>query len=97
MIKKIIKVQVELAKNHGIYGFAIYYNLENKKEINYILDNLAFNKFPFLLIWNNSNLENLFNKPKKQTLNKRQLYDKSLIILIKNMQKYLNKEIYIKN
>ena len=56
-----IKKQIKLAKNHGIFGFAInYYWFSGKKlfddPINIFLENKDIN-FPFFLIWKNDKYE----------------------------------------
>ena len=53
-LERLIKKQTELAKNHGIYGFAIYFNLSNFSYYNKIIT-FFLNKiiFPFFLIWRN--------------------------------------------
>ena len=68
--------------------------MEFKKETNYILEKLIYESinYPFLLIWNNENLDNIFNI----SLDKQQLYVKSINLLFKNIKKYLIEEIYIK-
>ena len=53
----LIKKQVELAKNHGIFGFGIVYNLIKEQKfdeeiINLFLNN-NMNNFPFFIIFNN--------------------------------------------
>jgi len=76
----LIRQQINLAKNHGIYGFAIYFNFCYLKETIFILEKLS-NKdfyFPFFLIWNNEELENLLNNSKKDLLTTQKLYCKSL-------------------
>lgn len=65
-----IKKQVELARNHGIYGFAIYYYWNRgekvlEKPLVLYLDNKDIN-FPFLLIWVNNFFNNKYNKRKKK-------------------------------
>ena len=56
---EIIKKQVELAKSHGIFGFAIYYYwFSGKIFYENVLDIYLNNKdidFPFFLIWKNEN------------------------------------------
>ena len=57
------KKQIQLAKNHGIYGFAIYYHgMTNIPEgpLNILINNNEIN-FPFLLIWENNNLQEMIN------------------------------------
>ena len=56
-----IKKQIKLAKNHGIYGFGIYFYWFNgkilfQKTLNIFLENEKIN-FPFFLIWKNENYE----------------------------------------
>ena len=96
-LSELIKKQIDLAKKHGLYGFAIYFRLDYCLEINFILETLA-NKdfyFPFFLIWNNEELENKLNNSKNNLLNKQKLYCKTLEIFIKTIKKYLILEIYI--
>ena len=61
----LFKEQVNLAKSHGIFGFAIYYIYEYSKEDYKLLDLFLENKslnFSFLIIWNNTNFDkNLLN------------------------------------
>jgi hypothetical protein len=93
----IIRNQIVLAKNHGIYGFAIYYNLDYSEKINKIL-NILIDKeinFPFFLIWKNEYKEGK-NKSKNNLLYKEKFYKILLDIFIKNAKKYMVKEIYIK-
>ena len=77
-----IMKQIELAKNHGIYGFGIYYYWFSgkklfEKTIDFFLENKSIN-FPFFLIWKNENF-------------KRKIYQSNNIILIK--QKYAKDDI----
>ena len=56
ILRILIKKQVELAKNHGIFGFGIVYNLVkeqkfNEEIINYFLGNM--DNFPFFIIFDN--------------------------------------------
>ena len=86
---EIIKKQVELAKSHGIFGFAIYYYWSSGK-IFYenVLDIYLNNKdidFPFFLIWKNGNYS-------KNDLN----IIKDSECFIKDIMKYLNDSRYIK-
>ena len=75
---------------------AIYYNLDNSKKINKIL-NILIDKeinFPFFLIWKNENIERSISN--NNLLYKENLLKIILDIFIKNIKKYLIKEIYIK-
>ena len=81
-IEKLIERQTKLAKNHGIYGFAIYFDLFYNNYYHYILS--SFNKldFPFFLIWKNDEHTNI---------------NKNIIqILINNIQQFLIHDNYIK-
>lgn len=92
----LIRKQIDLAKSHGIYGFAIYFKVNYCLEITFILEKLAQKDFyfPFFLIWNNEELENKLNS-KNDLLNKQRLYYKTLELFIKKIKKYLILEIYI--
>ena len=81
-IEKLIERQTKLAKNHGIYGFATYFDLFYTNYYHYILS--SFNKlnFPFFLIWKNDEHKNI---------------NKNIIkILINNIQQFLIHDNYIK-
>ena len=64
---EIIKKQIDLANNHGIYGFAIYYNwiINNNNdfnnEIKLFLEKNNNNLY-FLFIWGSDDLENKYKK-----------------------------------
>ena len=84
----LFKEQVNLAKSHGIFGFAIYYIYEYSKEDYKLLDLFLENKslnFSFLIIWNNTNFDkNLLNSLEQKLDN-----------FIKNIKKYLICSNYI--
>ena len=87
-IDEIIIKQVDLAKNHGIYGFAINYIFGYKDKIyenvlNIFLNNKIIN-FPFLLNWKNENFKFLNN------------LNIELSNFMKNIKKYLISMRYIK-
>ena len=87
-IDEVISKQVDLARNHGIYGFAINYVYSYDEKIynnvfNIFLNNKKIN-FPFLLNWKNDNF-NLLNN-----------IDLELINFIKNIKKFLISKNYIK-
>ena len=93
---EIVRKKVELAMNHGIYGFCIYYNLDFSVKINNILQILQ-NKilnFPFFIIWKNENLESI--NINSNSSNTEELYLKTLDIFINNTKKYIIGESYIK-
>ena len=83
-INQLINKQIKLARNHQIYGFAIFYSPFDFNKISRITMDFFFNKikFPFFLIWRNDEINNI---------------DKySLSILINNLSKYLISSNYIK-
>ena len=80
----LIKAQVNLAKRHKIYGFAIYFNIINPDYYTKITMNIFLNKieFPFLLIWKNDEIK---------------IYDsKTIDTFIQKIKKYLIFDNYIK-
>ena len=83
-IKRLIKKQTQLAKNHGIYGFAIYFDLSKLNYYHIIISNFFVNKanFPFFLIWKNNDYENINNE--------------TLENIINNLKKYFLSDNYIK-
>ena len=87
-INDIFKEQINLAKSHGIFGFAIYYIYDYSQEyklLDFFLENNSIN-FSFLIIWNNNNFhKNLLNS-----------LEKELNIFIKNIKKYLICSNYIR-
>ena len=82
-ITRLIKAQIQLAKNHGIYGFAIFFNLfkiidYSQETINVFLNNISF---PFFFVWRNEEIENI---------------DSDIIkILFDNITKFLMSDNYI--
>jgi hypothetical protein len=95
-----MKKQVELARNHGIYGFAIYYywNYGKKvleKPLVLYLDNKEIN-FPFLLIWVNNFFNSIFDELKKGILFKDTYIDEYSKLFINDIEKYLKDRRYIK-
>ena len=81
--------QIDLAKSHGIYGFAFYYYMD-KNGYNYLLNIFIQNvniNFGFLLIWKNDNLIDNIKDDK---------YEYTLDQFIKNIKKYLLLTNYIK-
>ena len=86
---KIIKKQVELAKSHGIFGFAIYYYwLSGKIFYENVLNIYLNNKdidFPFFLIWKNEYYS-------KNTIN----IIKDSELFIKEIKKYIKDNRYIR-
>ena len=78
-IEKLVNAQVKLAREHKIYGFAIYYNLFEINKYNKITTNLFLNKisFPFFLIWKNDELDTIDIRTIKILMNNIVIYIKS--------------------
>ena len=93
----LIHEQIKLAKNHGLFGFGIMYNLSNTYKINEnslkVISDVNELNFPFFIIINNN--ENINNN---QVLLKKNLKkDKvNLYILLDNILKFFISENYIK-
>ena len=96
----IIKKQVELAKSHGIYGFAIYYYwFSGKRLLEKPLDIYLINKdirFPFLLIWVNENWTRKWDGKNNDILIKQEYKDTDPENFVKDIKKYLIDDRYIK-
>jgi hypothetical protein len=78
-IEKLVIDQVKLAREHKIYGFAIYYNLFERNKYNKITTSLFLNKisFPFFLIWKNDELDTIDIGTIKILMNNIVIYIKS--------------------
>ena len=87
-VEEVILKQVNLARNHGIYGFAINYIFNYTEKIYDNILNIFLNinkiNFPFLINWKNDNFILINNRSKE------------LVNFIKTIKKYLISEIYIK-
>ena len=95
-----IKKQIKLAKNHGIYGFAInYYWFSGKKlyeePINIFLENKEIN-FPFFLIWKNDKYQLNYEEKNRNILIENRYEPNDAIKLIEDIKKYLISIFYIK-
>ena len=95
---KILKIQAKLAKNHGIYGFGIYYYwFSGVKYYNKPLDIFFDNKdidINFLLIWINEN--SFINLIDENIDDKEEYKEEDPINFIKDIKKYLFDNRYIK-
>ena len=103
IIIKQFEEHIDLARSHGIYGFAFYYNCSTNKNISYepyniILQN-NYLKINFLLMFGNyeanvdevdKNISQIFNDIKKYIVDERyiKIYNKSVIAINND---YLNK------
>lgn len=97
-ITDIIKEQTNLAKNHGIYGFGIYYDLFGEID-NKVLDIFFENEiidFSFMIIWKNENYFKQIQILNDNILNDIELLENELNKFIKKIKKYLISKQYIK-
>jgi len=96
----IIKKQIQLARSHGIYGFAIYYYwFSGKRLLEKPLDIYLNDKnlnFPFLLIWANEHWTKKWNGLSGYILIKQEYKDKDPELFIQDIKKYLIDYRYIK-
>ena len=97
---KTIENQVKLAKNHGIYGFGIYYywfsgKIILKKPINLFLKHSHIN-FKFLLIWANENWSKRWDGRDKEILIKQEYKETDPYNFIISIKKYIIDNRYIK-
>lgn len=96
----IIKKQVALAKQHGIYGFCFYYYWFSgkrlmEKPIDIFLKNQDVN-FPFCLCWANENWTRTWDGLDKNILIAQEYHEKDPVNFIKDIKKYLDDPRYIK-
>ena len=99
-IIEFIKLQVKLAKHHGIYGFAInYYWFSGKilydEPINLLLNNKEIN-FPFFIIWKNDKYKSNYYYNNTNILIKSNFTIYDINNFIKDIKKYIISENYIK-
>ena len=99
-LPELIKEQVKLAKNHGIYGFGINYywfsgQIFYDESINIFSKNKEIN-FPYFLIWKNDNFLYHSNELEKNILITQKFKKDNLFIFIRDIKKYLLSENYIK-
>lgn len=99
-IKEVQERQVELAKNYGIYGFAIYYYwFAGKRVLEKPLDNFVENPkidFPFCLIWANENWTRRWDGHEDDVFLAQVHTPESDVEFIKDAEKYLRHPNYIK-
>ena len=94
-----IKMQVDLAKKHGVYGFAIYYYwFSGKRLLEKPLDLFLDNKdiiFHYLLIWANENWTKKWDGKEKEILISQDYNDEDPEKFIIDIKKYLIDKRYI--
>ena len=95
-----IKKQVELAKRHGIYGFCFYYYWFSGKRLMETPGDLFLKHkeidFPFCLCWANENWTRAWDGLDKDILIQQDYSKEDRKNFIKDMEKYLIDERYIK-
>lgn len=96
----VIKKQIQLAKSHGIYGFAMYYYWFSgrrllEKPVDIYFNDKSLN-FPFMLIWANHNWNRKWDGRDEEILIRQEYKDKDPDLFIKDIKKYLFDIRYIK-
>lgn len=95
-----IKKQVEIAKQHGIYGFCFYYYwFSGKRLLEKPLDILLKNpdiQFPFCLCWANENWTRTWDGLEKDILIEQKYQEKDPVNFIKDIKKYITDSRYIR-
>jgi lipopolysaccharide biosynthesis protein len=96
----VMKKQVELAKQHGIYGFCFYYYWFSgkrlmEKPIDMVLNHPEID-FPFCLCWANENWTRTWDGQEKEVLIAQEYSKKDYKNFIIDIKKYISDERYIK-
>ncbi len=98
--KEILKKQINLAKEHHVYGFCFYYYwFSGKKLMEKPIDILLKNKdldFPFCLCWANENWTRRWDGLNNEVLIEQKYEKRDPEIFIKDMKKYLVDKRYIR-
>lgn len=97
---EVLKKQVELAKQHGIYGFAMYYYWFSgerilEKPLNLLLEHKEI-RFPFMLVWANEDWTRRWDGMDKEVLIEQKYLDDDPERFIADIKKYLIDERYIR-
>ena len=96
--KSLIEKEVNLARNHGIFGFGIVYNWMSNQKLNEEIFNYFFSddmyNFPFFIIFNS--IEN-YNQKNQNSLIQHSIYcQMNINITFDKIKKYFLSENYIK-
>lgn len=97
---QILKKQAELARNHGIYAFGVYYYWFSgkrllEKPINLLLEHEEI-EFPFFLIWANENWTKKWDGENSNILIKQDYNADDSVKFILDIKKYLDNSNYMK-
>ena len=99
-VKETQKLQVEIAKNYGIYGFCYYfYWFNGKRLLEKPLDNHANNpniNFPFCICWANENWTRRWDGLENDILISQNYTDENDLKLIDDLCLYFKNEKYIR-
>lgn len=95
-----IKKQVELAKQHGIYGFCFYYYWFSgkrlmEKPVDLFLDDKSID-FPFCLCWANGNFTKAWDGLNKDVLMRQEYKKNDPKKFVADIKKYLMDDRYIR-
>ena len=98
--KETLKRQIDLAKRHGIYGFAFYYYWFSgkrlmEKPVDIFLENKDLD-FPFLFCWANENWTRAWDGSQHDIIMKQEYKKDDYRAFIRDIKKYLMDERYIR-
>lgn len=97
---EVLKKQVALAKQHGIYGFAMYYYwFSGHRLLEKPMDLLLQHKeidFPFMAVWANENWTRTWDGKENSVLIEQKYTDEDAENFILDLKKYLDDQRYIR-
>ncbi|MBQ6850674.1 MAG: glycoside hydrolase family 99-like domain-containing protein [Oscillospiraceae bacterium] len=97
---EVIKKQVELAKQHSIYGFAFYYYwFSGKRLLEKPMDIFLEHKeidFPFMAVWANENWTRTWDGMENNVLIAQEYSEDDPVNFILDLKKYIDDERYIR-
>lgn len=97
---EVMKRQVKLAKEHGLYGFAFYYYWFSgkrllEKPVDMLLEHPEID-FPFVLCWANENWTRTWDGLDKEVLMKQDYSKEDPYHFIEDLKKYIDDKRYIR-